>query len=74
MVHLRNGKYGLIEVKLGGKDLIDEGAKSLTKLAAAIDTDKMRAPSFMMVITGVGDYAYKRDDGVLVVPIGALKH
>ena len=74
VVHLRNGKYGLIEVKLGGKDLIDEGAKSLTKLAAAIDTDKMRAPSFMMVITGVGNYAYKRDDGVLVVPIGALKH
>ena len=74
VVHLRNGKYGLIEVKLGGKDLLDEGAKSLTKLAAAIDTDKMRAPSFMMVITGVGNYAYKRDDGVLVVPIGALKH
>ena len=73
VVHLPNGKYGLIEVKIGGNDLISEGAESLKKLAASIDTDKMKAPSFMMVLTGVGQYAYKREDGVLVVPIGSLK-
>jgi hypothetical protein len=74
VVHLRNGKYGLIEVKLGGDDLINEGAASLKKLSQSIDTERMNKPSFMMVLTGVGEYAYKRDDGVLVVPIGTLKH
>lgn len=74
VIHLRNGKYGLIEIKLGGDDIINEGASSLLKLSKAIDTEKMNKPSFMMVLTGIGDYAYKRDDGVLVVPIGALKH
>ncbi|MCF0194121.1 MAG: ATP-binding protein [Bacteroidaceae bacterium] len=73
VVHLRNGRYGLVEVKLGGDDLINEGAASLLKLAATIDTDRMFAPSFMMVVTGVGQFAYKRQDGVLVVPIGTLK-
>ena len=74
VVHLRNGSYGLIEIKLGGKDLIDEGAKSLKSLENKIDTTKMKNPSFLMVLTGVGDYAYKRpEDGVLVVPIGCLK-
>ena len=73
VVHLRNGKYGLVEIKLGGDNLINEGAKSLLKLAASIDTEKMREPSFLMVITGIGDYAYKREDGVIVAPIGSLK-
>ena len=73
VVHLPNGKYGLIEVKIGGNDLISEGAESLKKLASNIDTEKMKAPSFMMVLTGIGQYAYKREDGVLVVPIGCLK-
>lgn len=73
VVHLRNGKYGLIEVKLGGKDLIEEGAETLKQLSNSIDTTKMRLPSFLMVLTGVGQYAYRREDGVLVVPIGALK-
>ena len=73
VVHLRNGKYGLIEIKLGGNRLIDEGAKSLKRLAAIIDTERMKAPSFLMVLTGIGGYAYKREDGVLVVPIGCLK-
>lgn len=73
VVHLPNGKYGLVEVKIGGNDLISEGAESLKKLAATIDTEKMKAPSFMMVLTGVGQYAYKREDGVLVVPIGCMK-
>ena len=73
VVHLPSGKYGLIEVKIGGNDLISEGAESLKKLSATIDTEKMKAPSFMMVLTGIGQYAYKREDGVLVVPIGSLK-
>ena len=72
VVHLRNGKYGLVEVKLGGDSLIESGAKTLKALAAKIDTEKMNAPSFMMVLTGVGTYAYTRTDGVTVVPISAL--
>ena len=73
VVHLKNGKYGLIEIKLGGDRLIEEGAKSLKAMEAKIDIEKMNAPSFLMVLTGTGNYAYRRDDGVLVVPIGALK-
>ena len=74
VIHLRNGRYGLIEIKLGGHDLIEEGAATLTALASKIDTDKMPAPSFSMILTGTGDYAYKRpQDGILVVPIGCLK-
>lgn len=74
VLHLRNGKYGLIEIKLGGEDLIKEGAKSLKDLADKIDTTKMKNPSFLMVLTGTGDYAYQREeDGVFVVPIGCLK-
>lgn len=74
VVHLRNGSYGLIEIKLGGDRLIEQGAKSLLKLSAKIDTDKMEAPSFCMVLIGVGDYAYRREDGVYVVPLGCLKN
>lgn len=73
IVHLRNGSYGLMEIKLGGDNLIDEGAKSLKTLASEIDTNRMKSPSFMMVLTGIGDFPYQRDDGVLVVPIGCLK-
>lgn len=73
VVHLRNGKYGLIEIKLGGDRLIEEGAINLIAMKAKIDTDKMQAPSFLMVLTGIGDYAYCRHDGVYVVPIGCLK-
>ena len=74
VVHLRNGSYGLIEIKLGGEKLIQEGVDALTDLADKIDTTKMKKPSFMMVLTAVGQYAYKRPkDGVLVVPIGCLK-
>ncbi len=72
VIHLRNGKYGLVEIKLGGDRLIDEGAKSLRAMAAKIDIEKMNAPSFLMVLTGIGDYAYRRHDGVYVVPIGSL--
>ena len=74
VIHLKNGRYGLIEIKLGGDRLIEEGAKSLKSMAAKIDTDKMNAPSFLMVLTGIGDYAYRRQDGVYIVPIGCLKN
>lgn len=70
---MRNGKYGLIEIKLGGDKLIEEGARSLKAMEAKIDIEKMNAPSFLMVLTGTGDYAYRRPDGVCVVPIGCLK-
>ena len=73
IVHLRNGSYGLIEIKLGGDKLIDEGANSLLRLAGEIDTTRMKSPAFMMVITGTGDFPYRREDGVYVVPIGCLK-
>ncbi|MBR6310268.1 MAG: ATP-binding protein [Paludibacteraceae bacterium] len=73
VVHLRNGAYGLIEIKLGGDKLINEGADSLLKLNKKIDTTKMNPPAFMMVLTAVGQYAFRRDDGVYVVPIGCLK-
>ncbi|MCF0262261.1 MAG: ATP-binding protein [Sphaerochaetaceae bacterium] len=74
VIHLRNGSYGLIEIKLGGNDLIDEGASNLIKLKEKIDSSKMKEPSFLMVLVGVGQYAYTREDGVLVVPIGCLKN
>ena len=72
VIHLRNGKYGLIETKLGGDKLIEEGAATLKKLESKLDTDRMNKPSFLMVLTGVGNYAFRRSDGVYVVPIGAL--
>ncbi len=74
VVHLRNGSYGLIEIKLGGDSLVEEGACSLRKLEGLIDTDRMKAPSFLMVLTATGNYAYRRTDGVYVVPVGCLKN
>ena len=74
VVHLRNGKYGLIEIKLGGEKLIEEGVETLKSMKSKIDINKMNSPSFLMVLTGIGDYAYQRSDGVLVVPIGCLKN
>ncbi|MBP3726331.1 MAG: ATP-binding protein [Bacteroidaceae bacterium] len=73
VVHLRNGNYGLVEIKLGGDTRIEEGATNLNSLAKIIDTTKMKKPSFKMVLTAVGQYAYMRTDGVMVVPIGCLK-
>ena len=73
VLHLRNGSYGLIEIKLGGDDLIESGAKSLKALSEAIDITRMHQPSFMMVLTGIGDFPYRRDDDVWVVPIGCLR-
>lgn len=73
VIHLRNGDYGLIEIKLGGDKLIEEGAKSLLKLSDKIDTTKMKKPSFLMILCGVAPFAYQRKDGAFVVPIGCLK-
>ena len=73
VLHLRDGRYGLVEIKLGGDTLIESGAATLKSLAAKVDVDKMNPPSFMMVLTGVGTYAYLRPDGVMVVPIASLR-
>lgn len=72
VLHRRDGSYGLIEIKLGGERLIEEGAKTLKKLSDTIDTTKMKEPAFLMVLTGTGSYAYRRKDGVYVVPVGYL--
>lgn len=74
VIHLRNGSYGLVEIKLGGDKLIEEGAENLKTFSKKIDTSKMKEPSFLMVLTGTGKYAYRREDGVYVVPVGCLKN
>jgi hypothetical protein len=73
VVHLRNGAYGLVEIKLGGDKLIEEGAANLLKLRSKLDTEKMREPAFMMILTATGRYAFRRDDGICIVPIGCLR-
>ena len=72
ILHFENGKWAALEVKLGNK-AIDEGAESLKKLSDKIDIDSMSSPAFLAVITGSG-YAYLREDGVYVVPIGCLRN
>ncbi|MCI8337867.1 MAG: ATP-binding protein [Lachnospiraceae bacterium] len=74
VIHLRNGSYGLVEIKLGGDSLVEEGAENLKKLRDKIDTTKMKSPSFLMVMVGVGDFAYRRQDEVYIVPAGCLKN
>lgn len=73
VVHLRNGSYGLVEIKLGGDKLIEEGAETLKTLSDLIDTNSMKKPSFMMVLCAQAPFAYKRNDGVYVVPITSLR-
>lgn len=73
VLHRRNGSFGLIEIKLGGDAAVEHGASTLRRLAAKIDVEKMGKPSFLMVLTAVGDFAYQRKDGVLVVPICCLR-
>ena len=74
VIHLRNGAYGLIEIKLGGDSLIKEGAETLNALAEQIDTTRMKSPAFKMILTATGEYAYRRpEDGIYVIPIGCLK-
>ncbi|AIZ56749.1 hypothetical protein Mpt1_c08730 [Candidatus Methanoplasma termitum] len=73
IIHLNNGKWGAAEIKLGGDDNIEEAAKNLLKLKEKVNTDKMKEPAFLMIVTGTQN-AYKRPDGVFVVPIGCLKN
>lgn len=73
VIHLENGRYGLVEIKLGGTDHIEKAATTLKQLSDKIDTTKMHAPSFLMVLVGIGKYAYRRTDGVYVVPLGCFK-
>ncbi len=74
VVHLRNGTYGLVEIKIGGETLVNEGARTLNALARIVDTTKMKPPAFKMVLTAVGDIVYRRrEDGVVVCPISALR-
>ena len=70
IVHLKDGRWAPIEVKLGGDKLIDEGAKNLLKLKS--DIAERNRPSFMMILTATGP-AYRRPDGIYVVPINCLK-
>ena len=71
IIKLNDGRWAAVEVKVGGNK-IDEAASNLKKLISKVDTDHMRRPSFLMVVYG-GQNAYKREDGVYVVPIGCLK-
>lgn len=71
VVHLRNGSYGLVEVKLGGDD-IETAAQNLKALSDKIDLNRMPSPSFMMIMTGTS-YAYCREDGIFIIPVGCLR-
>ena len=71
VVVLRDGRWGAVEIKLGSNEF-DKAAKNLRKLSEVIDYKKMNKPSFLMILTGT-KFGYKRDDGVLIVPIGCLK-
>jgi predicted AAA+ superfamily ATPase len=71
-VQLPDGRWGAVEVKLGGDALIAKGVDSLTGALAQLDPDRTRRPSFRAVVTATGSYAYRRDDGTDVVPLGSL--
>lgn len=73
VIHLRDGKWGAIEIKLGGDENIEEGASSLKRLKKKIEEkSEISSPAFLLVLTAVGK-AYKRKDEVYVVPITSLK-
>jgi len=74
VIHLKNGRYGLAEIKLGGQKFIEDAAENLKSLSNKIDTSKMPAPSFLMIVIGIGEFAYKREDGIFIVSIGCLKN
>lgn len=73
IVRLDNGDWGAVEIKLGGEQRIEEGARHLLALAKKVDSKVSGSPRFLMVLTG-GQYAYTRPDGVHVVPLGCLAH
>ena len=73
VLHLEDGRWGAIEIKLGGDDLIEHGANSLKTLRNKIaKKSEEKVPSFLMVLTAIGG-AYQREDGVYVAPINLLK-
>ena len=71
IIHLNNGQWGAFEIKLGSKE-IEKAAQNLIILRDKINTDRMKEPAFLAILTGT-QYAYKRDDGVLIIPVGCLK-
>ena len=71
IIRQRNGKWAAIEIKLGNKQ-IEEAAQNLLTLRAKIDEEKMGKDAFLMIVTG-SQYAYQRNDGIWVVPIGCLR-
>ena len=73
VVHLRNGQYGLVEIKLGGDKAIAGGIETLTRLSDQIDTSVMKPPAFKMILTGLGNIAYTQKDGIHIVPVGCLR-
>lgn len=73
VIHLKDGRWGAIEIKMGSEETIDMAANSLRKFVDVVDTDEMNKPSFLMVLTA-GKYAYRRQDGGYVVPITTLKN
>lgn len=72
VIALNDGRWAAIEIKLGTKE-VEEAAKHLLALKQRVNTQKMREPAFLMIITGEG-FAYQRKDGVFVVPVGCLKN
>ena len=73
VLHLRDGRYALIEFKLGSKE-IDKGAANLLKINNLINqNDQMQKPCFLAIITG-GKFAYTREDGIKIIPIGCLRY
>ncbi|MGN1276790.1 MAG: DUF4143 domain-containing protein [Floccifex sp.] len=73
VLHLQNGSYGLIKIKLGDDSSIEQAANTPVKLSDKIDTTKMKSPSFLMILCAIAPYAYKRKDGIYVVPVSCLK-
>lgn len=72
VVSLPDGRWAGIEVKLGGSSAIDDGSRAVAAAAASIDHTRVGAPAFLAVVTAVGEYAYRRSDGVFVVPLALL--
>lgn len=73
LFRVRNGAYGLVEVKLAGETLIAEANRTLSDLADKIDTTRMREPAFRMIVVGKGEYAYRDKNGTIVCPVACLR-
>ena len=71
VITLRDGNWAAVEIKMGANEF-DTAAENLKKFVDRVDTDKMRKPSFLMILTAT-DFAFRREDGVYVVPLGCLK-